>query len=166
MPYSGLKWLTATDYESGMYYHYTYDVIGNLLSDGTNTYTYNSANRMTHRVNSKDDISYTYNGQGDRISQENNDVINYFLGNVRQLVSDKAPDTKVTISREYSPYGEVVSHLGTGKTGYGFTGELQDGDLVHLRARDYAVLLVCTPFAHQLFDNQTLRGFIHFNWRI
>jgi len=58
---------------------------------------------------------------------------------VRQLVSDTAPDAKVTLTREYSPYGEIVSQSGTGNTEYGFTGELQDGGLVHLRARDYTV---------------------------
>jgi len=226
--YDGLNRLTAADYESGTYYHYTYDAVGNrlnetrkpnstlpevvntydydnanrlmkvneanyswdangnLLNDGTNTYTYDSANRLTHLVNPKDDISYAYNGLGDRISktsagktengtwsrtanykldmnagltqvlndgtstylygvgrisQENDDGVNYFLGDalgsVRQLASGTAPDAKVMLTREYSPYGEIVSQSGTGKTEYGFTGELQDGGLVHLRARDY-----------------------------
>jgi RHS repeat-associated protein len=61
------------------------------------------------------------------------------LGNVRQLVSGPAPDVKVMLTWEYPPYGEIVSQSGMGKTEYGFTGELQDGGLVHLRARDYAV---------------------------
>jgi RHS repeat-associated protein len=220
--YDGLNRLTAADYESGTYYHYTYDAVGNrlnetrkpnstlpevvntydydnanrltkvnktnyswdangnLLNDGTNTYTYNSANLLTHLVNAKDDKSYAYNGLGDRISktsagqttnykldinagltqvladgtntflygvdrisQENAQGVDYFLGDalgsVRQLVSGTAPDAKVMLTREYSPYGEIVSQSGTGKTEYGFTGELQDGDFVHLRARDYAV---------------------------
>jgi RHS repeat-associated protein len=220
--YDGLNRLTAADYESGTYYHYTYDAVGNrlnetrkqnstlpevvntydydnanrltkvneinyswdangnLLNDGTNTYTYDSANRLTHLVNTTDDISYAYNGQGDRISktsvgqttrytldlnsgltqvladgtntylygvnrisQENAEGVDYFLGDalgsVRQLVSGTTPDAKVMLTREYSPYGEIVSQNGTGKTEYGFTGELQDGGLVHLRARGYSV---------------------------
>jgi hypothetical protein len=75
---------------------------------------------------------------------ENVEGKDYFLGNVRQLVSDTAPDAKVTLTREYSPYGEIVSQLGAGKTEYGFTGELQDGGLVHLRARDYAFFVLHT----------------------
>jgi hypothetical protein len=43
------------------------------------------------------------------------------------------------LTREYAPYGEIVSQLGTGETECGFTGELQDGGLVHLRGRDYEV---------------------------
>ena len=237
--YDGLNRLTAADYESGVYYHYTYDAVGNrlnetrkanstlpevvntytydaanrltkvnetnyswdangnLLSDGVNTYTYNSANQLTHQVNATDDFSFTYNGQGDRISktivgkdeggafsqtinyaldlnsgltqvlqegyyttflygaptagsgqgerilQETMDGEDYFLadalGNVRQLVSGIAPDAKVNLVLDYTPFGEIVNQTGTGRTEYGFTGELQDGGLVHLRARDYAV---------------------------
>jgi hypothetical protein len=55
------------------------------------------------------------------IAKENEENINYFLGdalgNVRQLVSGAAPETKVLLTREYSPYGEIVSQNGTGEVG-------------------------------------------------
>jgi len=44
----------------------TFDANGNLLSDCVNTYTYDSANRL-NSVNGTE--SYTYNGLGDRLTQ-------------------------------------------------------------------------------------------------
>jgi RHS repeat-associated protein len=64
---------------------YAYDDNGNLLSDGVNTYVYDSANRLTS-VNGTG--SYTYNGLGDRLSQ---DGVNYTLdlnAGLTQVLSD------------------------------------------------------------------------------
>jgi RHS repeat-associated protein len=64
---------------------YTYDDNGNLLSDGVNTYAYDSANRLTS-VNGTG--SYTYNGLGDRLSQNG---VNYTLdlnSGLTQVLSD------------------------------------------------------------------------------
>jgi RHS repeat-associated protein len=56
---------------------YTWDANGNLLNDGANTYTYDSANRLTS-VNGTG--SYAYNGLGDRLQQTmNGAVTNYTL---------------------------------------------------------------------------------------
>jgi YD repeat-containing protein len=51
---------------------YTFDANGNLLNDGTNTYTYDSANRLISVSNQSAVTSYQYNGLGDRLTQ--NDV--------------------------------------------------------------------------------------------
>lgn len=49
--YDALSRLTTADYDSGDYFHYTYDAVGNRLTQdtlaGTNTYTYDIANRLT-----------------------------------------------------------------------------------------------------------------------
>jgi RHS repeat-associated protein len=106
--YDPLYRLTEANYSTGDYYHYTYDSVGNrlteeskiegllsavdyaydeanrltsvdnvaytwdangnLLNDGANTYTYDSANRLIS-VNGTE--SYTYNGLGDRLTQNN-----------------------------------------------------------------------------------------------
>jgi RHS repeat-associated protein len=66
---------------------YTYDDNGNLLSDGVNTYVYDSANRLT-TVNGPSSSTYTYNGLGDRLSQ---DGVNYTLdlnSDLTQVLSD------------------------------------------------------------------------------
>lgn len=100
--YDPLYRLKEANYSNGSYYHYTYDAVGNrltedsqlsvtsyqydaanrltsaggvaytfdangnLLSDGVNTYAYDSANRLIS-VNGTE--SYTYNGLGDRLTQ-------------------------------------------------------------------------------------------------
>jgi YD repeat-containing protein len=54
---------------------YTWDVEfaagkpGNLLSDGVYTYTYNTANQLVSVSGAGTIVSYSYNGQGDRVSQ-------------------------------------------------------------------------------------------------
>jgi len=45
--------------------------------------------------------------------------------------------SEVVLAREYSQYGEVTSHSSAGESLFAFTGELQAGGLVHLRAREY-----------------------------
>ena len=83
---SGLLTNTAYDYDdanrlvdvNGV--PYTWDANGNLLNDGTNTYAYDSANRLTSMSNQSTVSSYQYNGLGDRLSQTvNGDTTNYTL---------------------------------------------------------------------------------------
>jgi RHS repeat-associated protein len=68
---------------------YTFDANGNLLSDGVNTYVYDSANRLISVSRDLDVLSnYTYNGLGDRLSQGG---INYTLdlnAGLTQVLSD------------------------------------------------------------------------------
>jgi RHS repeat-associated protein len=47
---------------------YVYDNNGNLLNDGVNAYTYDSANRLKTFTNATTTATYTYNGLGDRPS--------------------------------------------------------------------------------------------------
>jgi hypothetical protein len=57
--------------------NYTWDDNGNLLNDGARSYAYDSANRL---VNVDDLVNYSYNGLGDRLSQ---DVVGAGLTNTR-----------------------------------------------------------------------------------
>ena len=62
--YDPLYRLTAADYDSGDYYHYTYDAVGNRLTQessvggppSTVAYAYDIANRLT----SVDGVTYTW----------------------------------------------------------------------------------------------------------
>jgi len=99
--------------------HYTLDLntgLTQVLSDGTNTYTY---------------------GVG-RISQTNTST-EYFLGDalgsVRQLTNASGA---VTYAKAYDPYGVVTSTNGASQSAYGYTGEQQSNDMVYLRSRYYA----------------------------
>jgi YD repeat-containing protein len=48
---------------------YSYDAYGNLTSDGVKTYAYDAENRLTSVMEGASTTTYTYNGDGDRISQ-------------------------------------------------------------------------------------------------
>ena len=58
---------------------YTYDKNGNLLSDGTNTYTYNSLNELTSVVGPSGTTTYTYNALGQRVASTVNGVTTQYL---------------------------------------------------------------------------------------
>ena len=102
--------------------NYTLDLNAGLtqvLSDGTNTYTY---------------------GLG-RISQTST-TTEYFLGDalgsVRQLTNTAG---EVTYAKSYDPYGVVTQVSGAGQSAYGYTGEQTDPTgMVYLRARYYSPL--------------------------
>ena len=98
---------------------YTLDINAGLtqvLDDGTNKYLYGNQ----------------------RISQIAETQTGYFLpdalGSMRQMTD---PSADLTLARSYDPYGNMVSSSGASETVYGYTGEMQTGGLVHLRARDY-----------------------------
>jgi RHS repeat-associated protein len=71
---------------------YTWDNNGNLLSDGTSTYTYNKANRLSSVTQVTDTYSFVYNGLGDRLQQTvNAQTTTYTLdlhSNLTQVLSD------------------------------------------------------------------------------
>ncbi len=66
--YDNLYRLTAADYASGPFFYYTYDSVGNRLSEitnsGTTTYTYDIANRLT----ASNAITYTWDNNGNLLS--------------------------------------------------------------------------------------------------
>lgn len=218
--YDALNRLVAADYTDGRYFHYSYDAVGNrlsqmarlapnqepvttiygydaanrlvavngasyswdangnLLDDGGSTYTYDDANRLVEVTSGEASSTYVYNGLGDRVSQTANgqtttyhldlasgltqvlddgqhtylygngrigyasDDIYYYLGDalgsVREIVQGDA-DGPVVMTRDYTPYGEVLSQTGEDQSRYGFTGEMFDAEtgLVFLRARYY-----------------------------
>jgi RHS repeat-associated protein len=57
---------------------YTWDANGNLLNDGTSTYAYNHANRLTGVTRGAESYAFTYNGLGDRLSQTANGAITQY----------------------------------------------------------------------------------------
>ena len=209
--YDPLGRLKAADYEDERYFHYTYDAVGNrltvttpdgtvdyaydnanrlesvdnvtytwdnngnLLDDEVNGYTYDSANRLISVTGPSGMTTYSYDGLGNRyqqtvnevtttytldtasgltqvlsdgtnkylygmgrIAQVNGEDIEYFLGDalgsVRQLTDESG---EIILTREYDPYGNVLSSVGTVETKYGFTNEYTSQGLIYLRARYY-----------------------------
>ena len=74
-----------------------------------------------------------------RLAQVEDGTYEWFLGDalgsVRQVVDDNGD---VLLSRDYSPFGQLLSESGTGSSGYGYTGEQVGAGLVFLRARYYS----------------------------
>ena len=105
----------------GVTTNYALDIAGGLsqmLTDGTNTYTYGLT----------------------RIAQYSGGAATYFLGDgldsVRQLTTASG---SLAMSRNYEPYGSMFAPMGSGSTSYGFAGEWTDPSrLVNLRTRYYA----------------------------
>jgi len=66
--YDPLYRLTAADYDTGQFFHYTYDAVGNRLTQTThlasNSYVYDIANRLT----SVDGVTYTWSDNGNLLS--------------------------------------------------------------------------------------------------
>ncbi len=71
---------------------YTWDNNGNLLNDGTNTYTYNYANRLVSLTDGVNTYAYVYNGLGDRVQQTENGVVTTYqldlAAGLTQVLSD------------------------------------------------------------------------------
>ncbi len=72
--YDALSRLVAADYDSGVYFHYSYDAAGNRLEaaeklaaevdEVVNTYTYDAANRQT----SANGVAYTWDANGNLLN--------------------------------------------------------------------------------------------------
>ena len=119
---------------------YAYSGLGDRLrqiADGVTTDYTLDINAGLTQVLQDNTNKYVYGNQ--RISQIAETQTGYFLpdalGSMRQMTD---PSSDLTLARTYDPYGNVVSSSGAGETVYGYTGEIQSGGLVHLRARDYA----------------------------
>jgi RHS repeat-associated protein len=88
--YDPLNRLTATDYDNGTFFHYTYDSTGNRLSEetlqGTNSYIYDTANRLTN-VNG---ATYTWDANGRAAPLERSGVGNLLSDGVNTYIYDHA----------------------------------------------------------------------------
>ncbi len=58
---------------------YTWDNNGNLLNDGVNAYTYNTANQLKTLTGPSVNASYAYNGMGDRLQEVHNGGTTNFM---------------------------------------------------------------------------------------
>jgi RHS repeat-associated protein len=131
--YDPLYRLTAADYSTGDFYHYTYDAVGNRMTqqnmiNGHSTsiaYAYDDANRLAN-VN---DATYTYDANGNLRSDGVND---YTYDPANRLTSVFGPSSSVTYA--YNGLGDRLSQNVNGvNTNYtldlnaGLTQVLSDG---------------------------------------
>jgi len=133
--YDPLNRLTAADYSDGSYFHYSYDPVGNRLEEtlpgGTNTYTYDQANRLT-AVNG---LAYTWDANGNLIADA---VYTYAYNQANRLVSVASGGVEV-VSYVYNGLGDRLVETTNGETTYftmdlnrGLTQALADGEYTYL----------------------------------
>lgn len=112
--YDPLRRLTGADYSSGEEFAYSYDPVGNRLSQTalgvTITYTYDNANRLA----SVDGISYTWDDNGNLLSDG---VFGYSYDSANRLTG--VTDGQATTSYAYNGLGDRARQIENGvTTGY------------------------------------------------
>lgn len=82
---------------------YTYDDNGNLLSDGLNSYSYNSINELTDANNASGAVRYTYNVLGQRVASTTD-------GRTTQLLIDPAGSGNIVAAFETGSMPTFYTH--------------------------------------------------------
>ena len=131
--YDPLGRLISANYGDGNYFVYTYDAVGNRLSEttqfGTTTYTYDAANRLA-TVNA---VSYTWDDNGNLLS----DGVSTYTYTNNKLSSITSGTQYITF--QYNGLGDRVSQTVNGLTTHytldlnaGLTQVLADGTNTYL----------------------------------
>src|SRR5258706_5559136 len=127
--YDPLYRLTSADYSTGDFYHYTYDEVGNRLSqqsmvNGSSSsvnYTYDNANRLS----TVDGVNYTFDDNGNLLNDGQN---TYTYDSANRLIS--VSDQSTMSSYRYNGLGDKLSQNGDNYTldlNAGLTQVLDDG---------------------------------------
>ncbi len=82
--------------------NYTYDKTGNIISDGTHTYTYDGRNRL---VKVDENVTYQYNYDNKRVSKTINNQTTYYIYEAHKLVGEYQEDG--TATKEYVYYNDT-----------------------------------------------------------
>jgi RHS repeat-associated protein len=106
--YDQLNQLTNVTYPSGEKVDYTYDGVGNRITEkdllGTTIYTYDNANRLL----SQGTTTYSYDSVGNRISKTSGGLTTFYEYNgANQLTKATPPGS--TINYQYSPGGNILT---------------------------------------------------------
>lgn len=129
--YDPLYRLTAADYSTGEFYHYTYDAVGNRLSQTSQvndfpigvSYEYDAANRLT----SAGGMAYTYDANGNLLHDSANEYT-YDAANRLSVVSlpSQGGGQSAVTSYKYSGLGDRLQETVNGVTTT-FTMDLNTG---------------------------------------
>jgi RHS repeat-associated protein len=140
--YDPLYRLTAADYSDGKYFHYTYDAVGNRLTQDANlagqpastSYTYDSANRLTNVGG----VAYAWDANGNLLNDGTN---TYAYDSANRLTTVSGGQN--AISYKYDGLGNRLQQVVNGtKTTYindlnaGLTQVLDDGTNTYLYGND------------------------------
>jgi RHS repeat-associated protein len=132
--YDPLERLTAADYSDGSFFHYSYDAVGNRLSETTqaesNVYTYDDANRLA----SANGVAYAWDANDNLLSDE---VNSYTYDGANRLTG--VTDGVSAVSYAYNGLGDRLQTSAGGQTTRytldlvsGLTQVLDDGGYSYL----------------------------------
>ena len=76
----------------------TYDTVGNPLSDGTWTYTWEHGRELTSMTSSDKTLSFEYNADGLRIKKTVDGVVHNYVYSGGKLVQETYGDMKLNLS--------------------------------------------------------------------
>jgi len=118
--YNNANQITRMNVDGGSWTNLTYDNNGNLTNDGTNSYTWDRANRMATLNDGVDTYSYAYDGMGRRVSQTvNSTVTQYLLDTQPSLAKVLAQTTGANTERFiHAPRGIHAMEDNTGTWSY------------------------------------------------
>lgn len=111
----------------------TYDTIGNPLSDGTWTYTWEHGRELTSMTSADTTVTYTYNADGLRVSKTVDGVVHNYVYSGGKLVQETFGDTRLDFS--YDAYGNPYTFSytkGDGKTSVYHYVLNQQGDVIRI----------------------------------
>ena len=133
-------------------YQYTYDRQGNTLSDGENTYTYDSLNRLT-QINTKAGgiQKNRYDGEGLRAELEENGRLVRFLFHNGEVVLEEPTEGAVT--RYIRGYDLISSDSAAAKTYYHYTSD-NLGSITHITDEDGNI---CNQYEYDVFGRFTTK---------
>ena len=133
-------------------YQYTYDRQGNTLSDGENTYTYDSLNRLT-QVNTKAGgiQKNRYDGEGLRAELEENGRLVRFLFHNGEVVLEEPTEGAVT--RYIRGYDLISSDSAAAKTYYHYTSD-NLGSITHITDEDGNI---CNQYEYDAFGSFAIK---------
>ena len=132
--YDPLQRLVAADYSTGEFFHYSYDAVGNRLTQdtlaGTNTYDYDIANRLIE----VDSVEYIWDDKGNLL---NDGLREYAYDHANRLISVEMGGD--TFEFEYSGLGDRLRQTANGEPieytldlAAGLTQVLADGENAYL----------------------------------
>jgi RHS repeat-associated protein len=120
--YDPIYRLTAADYSTGEFFHYTYDAVGNRLTQetesGTSGYTYDIANRLT----SVDGAQFTWDANGNLLSDGASTYTYDVANRLRTVVQDGT-----TYSFSYNGLGDRVGQSVSDGAAYDYALDLAAG---------------------------------------
>ena len=109
--YDPLYRLTAANYTNGTYFHYTYDAVGNRLSEVSNAGTVNYAYDIANRLTSVGGVTYTWDNNGNLLSDG---AWTYSYSHANRLIrAEPAGAPRTYFSYGYNGLGDRLSQAYT-----------------------------------------------------